>query len=192
MSESSDSLARPFEPGAPPPLSSPAQLWLYARTQWRRAFGLNITRIDDLLFVGGQFRPQQWPALRRLGIRAVLSLQAEREDTFHSTPPDRALRLLVPDFHPPTVAQLREAVAFVAAAHADGLPVMIHCHAGVGRASLTASAYLISRGASYAEAFETIRRARPIVRLNRPQHERLSEWARLIRQAEVQSVERTG
>jgi len=34
---SSDSLVRPFEPGAPPPLSSPAQLWLYARTQWRRA-----------------------------------------------------------------------------------------------------------------------------------------------------------
>ena len=189
MSERSDSLVRVVEPGALPPVDSPALLWLYARTQWRRVFGLNVTRIDDLLFVGGQFRPRQWPALRQLGIRAVLSLQAEYEDVFHGTPPDRALRLMVPDFHPPTVEQLREAVAFVAAAHADGLPVMIHCHAGVGRASLTASAYLVSRGASYADAFEKIRRARPIVRLNRLQHERLSEWERLIGQAGAQNAE---
>ena len=189
MSESYDSLVRAVEPGALPPVYSPAQLWLYARTQWRRVVGLNVTRIDDLLFVGGQFRPQQWPVLRQLGIRAVLSLQAEYEDVFHGTPPDRALRLMVPDFHPPTVEQLREAVAFVAAAHADGLPVMIHCHAGVGRASLTASAYLVSRGASYADAFEKIRRARPIVRLNRLQHERLSEWERLIGQAGAQNAE---
>src|SRR5215213_1970460 len=91
--------------------------WRYLHTQWRRGFGLNVSRVDDLLFVGGQFRARQWPALRALGIRAVLSLQAEREDTFHGPPPDRVLRLLVPDFHPPSIAQLREAVAFIRAAH---------------------------------------------------------------------------
>src|SRR5215203_5906199 len=95
--------------------------WRYLRTQWRRGFGLNVSRIDDLLFVGGQFRARQWPALRALGIRAVLSPQAERVDTFHGSPPDRALRLLVPDFHPPSIAQLQEAVAFIQAAHAEQL-----------------------------------------------------------------------
>jgi predicted protein tyrosine phosphatase len=155
--------------------------WHYLRTQWRRGFGLNVSRVDDLLFVGGQFRARQWPALHALGIRAVLSLQAEREDSFQGPPPERALRLLVPDFHPPSVDQLHEAVAFIQAAHADQLPVLVHCHAGVGRAALTASAFLIAGGMSHAEAFAHIRRARPIIALNAPQHDRLAEWAEKLR-----------
>lgn len=157
-------------------LRDPAHLWHYARTQWRRAFGLNVSRISDMLFVGGQFRPQQWPALHALGIRAVLSLQAEYEDQFHGPPPARALRLHVPDFHPPDLEQLHEAVAFINAAHADQLPVMVHCHAGIGRAALTASAFLVAQGLDHMAAFHAIRRARPIVILNRVQLSRLAEW----------------
>jgi protein-tyrosine phosphatase len=144
-------------------------------------FGLNVSQIDDLLFVGGEFTPTQWPDLNSLGIRAVLSLQAEREDHFDGSRPDRTLRLPVEDFHPPTIAQLREAVAFIGSCHADDLPVLIHCHAGVGRASLTASAYLMTRGLSHADAFDTIRRARPIVALNGIQLERLIEWEQTLR-----------
>ena len=166
--------------GAPPP-SEPARLWLYAMTQWRRMFGLNVSQVDDLLFVGGEFAPAQWADLGALGIRAVLSLQAEREDLFDGLPPDRTLRLPVEDFHPPTIGQLSEAVAFIEGCRADGLPVLIHCHAGVGRASLTASAYLMTRGLSQVEAFDSIRRARPIVMLNSTQLERLIEWERVLR-----------
>ncbi len=165
----------------PPTLLDPPHAWLYLRTQLRRGFGLNVSRIDDLLFVGGQFRARQWPALRALGIRAVLSLQAEREDTFHGLPPDRALRLQVPDFYPPSIEQLQEAVVFIQAAHAEQLPVLVHCHAGVGRAALTASAFLIAGGMSHAEAFAHLRRARPIIALNAIQQARLAEWERLHR-----------
>ena len=164
--------ALPAAPGRP-------YLWHYTVTQWRRVFGLNISRIDDLLFVGGEFRARQWPRLHALGIRVVLSLQAEREDIFQGAPPERALRLEVPDFHPPSVEQLREAVAFIQAAHADRLPVLVHCHAGVGRAALTASAYLVSRGLGHDDAFQLVRRARPIVYLNDLQRQRLEEWGRL-------------
>jgi len=76
----------------PPTLLALSHAWHYLRTQWRRGVGLNVSQIDDLLFVGGQFRARQWPALRALGIRAVLSLQAEREDTFHGSPPDRVVQ----------------------------------------------------------------------------------------------------
>jgi predicted protein tyrosine phosphatase len=162
-------------------LRDPAQTWRYIRTQWLRAFGLNITQLDELLFVGGQFRPRQWPALHALGIRAVLSLQAEYEDQFHGPAPARTLRLEVPDFHAPTIEQLHEAVAFIEAARAERLPVMVHCHAGVGRAALTASAYLMSQGLDYAAAFEIVRRARPIVVLNAIQQARLGEWERTLR-----------
>jgi protein-tyrosine phosphatase len=162
-------------------LGDPARLWWYIAAQWRRAFGLNLSRLDDLLFVGGEFRPSQWSSLRSLGIRAVLSLQAEREDRFDGTPPERALRLAVEDFHPPTIGQLQEAVAFIGECRAANLPVLIHCHAGVGRASLTASAYLMTHGISHIEAFSRVRRARPIVALNAGQLERLIEWELLLR-----------
>src|SRR5262245_3730905 len=180
MESISQDAARLPDSGTPPP-NDAARLWLYAVTQWRRMFGLNVSQVDDLLFVGGEFTPMQWPDLSALGIRAVLSLQAEREDQFDGLPPDRALRLPVEDFHPPTIAQLREAVAFIAACRADGLPVLIHCHAGVGRASLTASAFLAAQGLDHIEAFDTIRRARPIVVLNGLQLERLIEWEQALR-----------
>jgi protein tyrosine phosphatase (PTP) superfamily phosphohydrolase (DUF442 family) len=165
----------------PPTLLDLPHAWRYLRTQWRRGFGLNVSQVNDLLFVGGQFRARQWPALRALGIRAVLSLQAEREDMFHGPPPDRALRLLVPDFHPPLIDQLHEAVAFIQAAHAAQLPVLVHCHAGVGRAALTASAFLIAGGMSHTEALAYLRRARPIIALNAIQQARLAEWEQLHR-----------
>lgn len=165
-----------------PPMRDPAIFWRCMQTQWRRAFGLNITQIDDLLFVGGAFRALQWPQLQAHGIRAVLSLQAERFDEFAGTPPMRALRLPVADFHAPAIAQLRKAVAFINAAHADQQPVLIHCHAGIGRASLTASAFLVTQGLSAAAAFRRIHAARPIVYLNAAQRARLLEWEQIYRQ----------
>ena len=165
---------RPADPGAPS--QERAGLWHYATTQWRRLFGLNVSQLDELLFVGGEFSPAQWPALHMLGVRTVLSLQAEREDLFEGTPPERTLRLHVEDFQAPTIEQLQEAVTFVHAAREDQLPVLIHCHAGVGRASLTTSAYLMTQGLSHIEAFDRVRRARPIAALTEVQRLRLIEW----------------
>lgn len=156
-------------------------LWHYMHTQWQRVFGLNVSMVDALLFVGGQFRDIQWPALYTLGVRVVLSLQAEYEDRFIGTPPIRTLRLLVPDFHAPSLEQLRAGVAFIAAAHAENLPVLVHCHAGVGRAPSTAAAYLMAHhGMSLTTAVAYIRAARPIIAVNGEQRQRLEEWDRYL------------
>lgn len=163
---------------------TPPFWWRYVRTQMRRAFGVNVSQIDPLLFVGGQFRPTQWAALHALGIRAVLSLQAESEDRFAGPPAPRALRLLVPDFHAPDMEQLRQGVQFVTDAHRDGLPVLVHCHAGVGRAPLTAAAYLIAtQRLGYREAIDLIKQQRPIIGINGRQLERLIEWDRAMGEA---------
>jgi protein tyrosine phosphatase (PTP) superfamily phosphohydrolase (DUF442 family) len=189
MSNNNHTPASLPDPGTPP-LRPPAHLWHYALTQWRRIFGLNVSQIDELLFVGGEFSPSQWPDLYTLGVRVVLSLQAEREDQFEGIPPDRTLRLPVEDFQAATIKQLHEAVVFIGAAHTDRLPVLVHCHAGVGRASLTASAYLMTRGLSRTEAFGRVKRARPIVALTEVQHERLIEWEQLLGTRTIQSIPR--
>ncbi|HMQ32353.1 MAG TPA: dual specificity protein phosphatase [Chloroflexaceae bacterium] len=154
----------------------------YVGAQWRRFFGLNISRVEPLLFVGGQFRAEQWPLLRALGVRAVLSMQAERPDSFAGEPPERALRLLVPDFTPPTLAQLAEGVTFIEEAHGAGQPVFVHCHAGVGRAPIMAAAYLVaSRRIGHLEALDHVRRARPIIGPSPAQVARLREFERQAR-----------
>jgi protein-tyrosine phosphatase len=160
----------------PPSHSTDAAASLRAR--WEHHFGISISVIDPLLFVGGQFSPDVWPLMHELGLRAVLSLQAERHDRFSGPPPARTLRIAVPDFTAPSLAQLAEGVAFIAEAHAADLPVYIHCHAGMGRAPTMAAAYLVARrGLSPAEAISLLVEARPIVDPSREQLERLVQWA---------------
>ncbi|WP_370650107.1 dual specificity protein phosphatase family protein [Oscillochloris sp. ZM17-4] len=136
-----------------------------------------MNQVAPMLFVGGQFHQSQWPELYQIGIRAVLNLQAEREDRFSGPPPVRSLRLLVPDFHAPTITQISEGVAFIAAAHAERLPVLVHCHAGVGRAPLIAAAYLVAvHDMHYRSAIAHLRAARPIIAPNPRQIARLREY----------------
>ncbi|WP_129629205.1 dual specificity protein phosphatase family protein [Candidatus Oscillochloris fontis] len=149
----------------------------YVQSQLSRFFGLNISQVAPLLYVGGEFRADQWPQLAAMGIRAVLNLQAERVDQFQGTPPERTLHLLIPDFHPATFSQFDAGVAFIAAAHAEGMPVFVHCHAGVGRAPLMAAAYLVAvHHLSTRNALTLIRRARPIIAPNPRQVLRLREY----------------
>lgn len=154
----------------------------YLRAQWRRFFGLNISPVEPMLFVGGQFRAEQWPLLHGLGVRAVLSMQAEHEDSFAGEPPALRLRLQVPDFTPPTLAQLAEGVTFIEEAHTADLPVFIHCHAGVGRAPIMAAAYLVaSQRIGHNEALARVRAARPIIGPNAAQIGRLREFSAQLR-----------
>lgn len=158
-------------------LATSTKIYPYLRAQWRRLFGLNLSAIEPQLFVGGQFSAAQWPLIQALGVRAVLSLQRERVDDFAGAPPEQALRLAVTDFSAPSLAQLGEGAAFVAACRAAGLPVLIHCRAGVGRAPLLAAAYLMqTQGLSHGQAIALLRAARPIVAPNRHQLARLREF----------------
>lgn len=155
----------------------------YLTTQWRRLFGLNVSIVEPDLLVGGEFRPNQWPQLHAMGVRAVLSLQAEREDRFSGGAPDRMLRLAVKDFTAPTLEQLAEGIAFISAAHRDGMRVLVHCHAGVGRAPLMAAAYLMYREAlDHQTALARVRAARPIIGLNPVQLARLRELEAVLTQ----------
>lgn len=157
----------------------------YFSTQWKRLFGLNHSPVTAALFVGGQFAPEQWPALAALGVRAVLSLQAEREDRFAGGGPERALRLPVIDFTPPSLEQFDEGVGFITACVAAELPVFVHCHSGIGRAPLMAAAYLMtSEAVSHSVALARIKAARPIIGPNLPQLMRLREYEVRLRARE--------
>jgi hypothetical protein len=115
----------------------------------------NYSTIEDGLCLGGLLG--EAPP----GTRAVLNL-CEHKDPYtaevHRWQPIR-------DAAPaPSIDWLRQQVHFVDEQRRAGLPVYIHCAAGVSRAAMVMAAYLMARdGCSRDQALARIRAKRPII-----------------------------
>jgi protein-tyrosine phosphatase len=134
------------------------------------------SRIVPNLYVGGQHYRRGLRRLADLGISASLSLRREADDQANGVALERHLWLPTTDDAPPTHDHLVEASAFIGDMLAEGRGVYVHCMAGVGRAAITAAAYLVSTGQTADEAWATIRRARPFLRPSAAQEEALREF----------------
>jgi atypical dual specificity phosphatase len=101
-------------------------------------------------------------ALRAAGVGAVVSL----DEAGLSAPVLRDsgiehLHLPVPDFHPPSLGQIAQFVAFVDANAQAGRATLAHCHAGIGRTGTMLAGYLVAHGADPREAIAQVRTKRP-------------------------------
>ena len=123
-----------------------------------------VSQITPELHVGGQYRRRGWPRLAARGVTAVVNLRIEFDDNDAGIAPPRYLYLPTVDDQAPTLEQLREGAAFIAEEVARGGGVYVHCGAGIGRAPVTAAAYLVSTGLSPDQAWARIREVRPFIR----------------------------
>ena len=120
----------------------------------RRAGGARPGRVSD--------RRSELAGLGRRGIGAIVSRTERPLDA--SVLRDfgfRALHRPVADFTPPTRGQVNDFVAFVDACLEDGVAVVAHCGAGIGRTGTMLACYLVSLGAGPDEAIAKVREARP-------------------------------
>jgi atypical dual specificity phosphatase len=148
--------------------------------------------------LAGMARPGLWgdvgrdlKALARAGVGAVVSLtETPLEAQALGQAKLEILHLPVPDFTPPTQAQIDTFVAFARGAIDRKVAVAVHCTGGLGRTGTMLACYLAALGESAAEAIESVRRIRPGSIETAGQEDCIREYAR--RCAAGEAAPRTG
>jgi len=120
---------------------------------------------------------------RRIGLLVSLTGKVPGEGNFGQYGIE-SLHIPVPDFHAPTMEQLRDFVAAVNERLATGQRVGVHCHAGKGRTGTFLAAYFVARGLTAPDAITRIREMRPGSVETAAQEEAIAEFANLISGAE--------
>ena len=123
-------------------------------------------RIDDVVILGAL--PTTWHVaqLHDLGVRRVINLCNEYAGprAAYARHGIEQLRLPTPDFSPPTLDSVRQALALIEQAEAAQESVYLHCKAGRGRSATVAVCRLMQTNSISAEEAEArLRAIRPHV-----------------------------
>jgi atypical dual specificity phosphatase len=164
----------------------PSQLWLYSRLR-------RVTWLSDEGLAACSY-PRDDRSLRELAQHGVTLLI-----NLHQRPhPDGTLaryglteiHLPVPDFTPPTPAQLEQGIAAIESAVAAGQRVAVHCGAGLGRTGTLLACYLVKRGLAPDEAIARMRAVRPGSVETPRQEAAVADYARQIGGPHIHQPER--
>jgi protein-tyrosine phosphatase len=146
--------------------------------------GMNASRVNEWLLVGGGVRRSDYARLKAEGVTAVIDMRAERCDDAAALAAlgIELLNLPVTDRYPPSVEQLMRGVEWALPRLAKGGALFTHCEHGVGRGPMMGLAVMVARGADVTEAYRAVRAARWQVTLNDRQLGGLSDFVEAWKQ----------
>ncbi len=129
---------------------------------------LSIHEVIKGLYISGEDVATNKDLLNKHNITHILNITAHAENKFISEIIYKQIK--IDDF--PSVAIntfFEESFQFIDSALNDQKVVLVHCHAGVSRSASFIIAYLMQKRtcSSYEEAYEHVKRIRPIVQPNR-------------------------
>jgi protein-tyrosine phosphatase len=140
--------------------------------------GMNVSRVNEWLWVGGSVPRAQYRELAAQGITAVIDMRAERCDDAAALAAlgIELLHLPVTDRYPPSVEQLMRGVQWALPRLKAGGRLYTHCEHGVGRGPLMGLAVMVAQGAEATAAYRAVREARWQCTLNDRQLNGLSDF----------------
>ena len=134
----------------------------------RTRFGMDVdaTRPPNFRWIApGRLAGSARPAsvdhvayMARIQIGAVVSAVPVRREVAEAfgTHGIEHLSLPIEDYSVPSDAQIRQFLAFVKAYNDRGIPVLVHCYAGIGRTGTLGALYLVADGVSAQEALDRV------------------------------------
>lgn len=145
---------------------------------FRRIVGIPIlqrSQITANLFLGGQYNLRGLRKLKEMGITAIINMRMHSVYAEASYQGLQYLHLPTPDNTAPKMEDLIKGAEFAHSVISNGGKIYIHCRQGLGRGPTMAIAYLLRMGATYEDAFATVKRVRTFIRPRHSQIERLKE-----------------
>ena len=141
--------------------------------------GMNVSRVNEWLWVGGSVSRARYATLAAEGLTAVIDLRAERCDDAAALAALGVELLHVPvtDRYPPSVEQLMKGVEWALPRLRAGGRLYAHCEHGVGRGPLMGLAVMVAQGAEATAAYRALRQARWQATLNDRQLRGLADFA---------------
>lgn len=154
----------------------PVIRFTYEKIQRHRWFD----RIAPQLWLGGApHYPRDYQFLLDNGITAVLNIRAEREDdvVMYHNHGINYLQLKVLDVTVPSEEMIEAGVEFLHEQVEDGRVVLVHCAKGRGRSATILAGYLMKyEGMSFDKANETMKKVRPLTKLEGRHRTKLESW----------------
>ncbi len=127
---------------------------------FRRNRPVDASEVLPGLLVGSAPDSSQCRELSRRGVTAVVDLRAEVANEAFWSANVTVKRVPLIDRHAPALDQLVDLSRWVVDAMNSKEIVLIHCHAGMGRAATVACAVLMELGYELPDAYNTLREAR--------------------------------
>ena len=157
---------------------------------WRRVRGAvtgkpsNFSWVveDGLAGSGKPFSREEFDWVRGQDVECIITMTEEALPEGWTADLAEYLHVPTPDLHAPAMEGIVEAVDFARKNIESGRRVMVHCHAGMGRAGTILACYLVKHaGLSAEEAVSRIRRERPGSIQSPEQEEVIAAYERRVR-----------